>query len=142
MLEAGMLYNDLKADNILAVKWGPGVGSASVINGVIYKGSNYQSSELGHNMVANSNNRCRCGKFGCLETVLSENAICSYILASFAQHPSSAIADAVSKYGIPGRKTLRYYLELNYEPLRTYLDGFPHNWRRSSVMQRRFSRPI
>ena len=46
-LQSELLYrtNIENAQNILMLKWGPGVGSATAINGHIYKGYNYQSSE-------------------------------------------------------------------------------------------------
>ena len=53
-----------------------GVGSSIFLNGKIFEGSNYGSGEIGHFIVReNSSIQCRCGKYGCLETEYSEQAI-------------------------------------------------------------------
>ncbi len=63
-------------NNVLMLKWGPGVGSAMAINGNIYKGYRFQSPEIGHNSFSRGKGiRCRCGRRGCLETVISEQAM-------------------------------------------------------------------
>lgn len=53
-----------------------GVGALIFLNGKIFEGSNHGSGEIGHFIVKeNSNIQCRCGKYGCLETEYSEQAI-------------------------------------------------------------------
>ena len=53
-----------------------GVGAAIFLNGKIFEGSNCGAGEIGHFIVKeNSNIQCRCGKYGCLETEYSEQAI-------------------------------------------------------------------
>ena len=63
------------ADNILFVKWGPGVGSAIVINGEVLNGTDSGSSEIGHYIVDPNGEKCRCGRRGCLETYVSATGI-------------------------------------------------------------------
>ena len=62
-------------DNLLFVKWGPGVGSAIVAGRKMYDSATANSAELGHITVEKNGRRCWCGKRGCLETVVSARAI-------------------------------------------------------------------
>lgn len=53
-----------------------GVGAAIFLNGQIFEGSNSASGEIGHYIIKeDSIIQCRCGKYGCLETEYSEQAI-------------------------------------------------------------------
>lgn len=64
-----MLYGFGKdADYVLFIKWGPGIGAAS------FHGNIGTSAELGHIIVEKNGKPCRCGKRGCLETLVSEAA--------------------------------------------------------------------
>lgn len=64
-----------KYDNILLVKWGPGVGSSIIIDGKIYEGRHGKAAELGHFIVEKDGKPCQCGRRGCLETRASRQAI-------------------------------------------------------------------
>ncbi|MCR4611049.1 MAG: ROK family transcriptional regulator [Lachnospiraceae bacterium] len=64
-----------KYDNILVIKWGPGVGCSIIIDGKIYEGRNGRSAELGHNIVEQNGIKCSCGRRGCLETKISWKAM-------------------------------------------------------------------
>lgn len=61
--------------NMLFIKYGPGIGSAIIINKEIYYGSNNRSGEIGHTIIDSNGKVCRCGKKGCLETLASKNAM-------------------------------------------------------------------
>ncbi len=63
------------ADNILFVKWGPGVGSAIVIGGAVLGKTDSDSSEIGHYIAVPNGEKCRCKRNGCLETVISADAL-------------------------------------------------------------------
>ncbi len=73
------------ADNILFVKWGPGVGSAIVINGEVLNGTDSGSSEIGHYIVDPNGEKCRCGRRGCLETEVSAPAVINCIRAVYSE---------------------------------------------------------
>ena len=74
-----------KADNLLFVKWGPGVGSAIAIDSEIYDNRKGRASELGH-VVADKNGKlCTCGKRGCLETLVSAAGITEQVKAAFTK---------------------------------------------------------
>lgn len=65
--------------NFLLIKWGPGVGSAVVINQHVFEGKTEKAAELGHIIVAKNGIQCSCGKKGCLETVVSYQALARII---------------------------------------------------------------
>lgn len=53
-----------------------GIGASIFLNGKIFEGNNSASGEIGHYIIKeNSNIQCRCGKYGCLETEYSEQAL-------------------------------------------------------------------
>ncbi|EOW6772123.1 ROK family protein [Cronobacter muytjensii] len=52
-----------------------GIGSSFVINNMIYRGSLYGSGQIGHTIVNPDGRACSCGRYGCLETIASLNAI-------------------------------------------------------------------
>lgn len=62
-------------DNLLIIKWGPGVGSAVIIDGQLYEGRHGKAAELGHFIVERDGNLCSCGRRGCLETKVSYRAL-------------------------------------------------------------------
>jgi glucokinase len=50
-----------------------GVGAGIVVNGQAYRGGGAGAGEIGHTIVLPHHGRqCRCGKYGCLETLVSE----------------------------------------------------------------------
>lgn len=69
-------------DDLLFVKWGPGVGSAAVIRNQIYDGVGYRGVEIGHLVVTKGGRLCRCGRHGCLETEVSTHAVVQKIQAA------------------------------------------------------------
>ena len=86
------------SDNMLFIKYGPGVGCAHLISSGTTSIYDYTSVELGH-MIMDSNGRpCICGNQGCLETLVSYDSI---------EH---SIADLISENCTP---TLYEILEKN-----------------------------
>ncbi|MBE0450277.1 MAG: ROK family transcriptional regulator [Clostridia bacterium] len=65
-----------KSDNFLFVKYGPGLGMAIVQNGSIINGFDKRAGEIGHTIIApHLETSCRCGRKGCLESLISEKGI-------------------------------------------------------------------
>ncbi len=62
-------------ENILVVKVGSSIGSGVILGGRLFPGTNYSAGEIGHLTVLPGGPRCKCGNFGCLETVASIDAI-------------------------------------------------------------------
>lgn len=73
---AELIYGNVPhGDAVLYFKWGPGVGSAFSSGGSVLSGGDSGVAEIGHYIVDPGGEKCRCGRYGCLETVASENAI-------------------------------------------------------------------
>lgn len=62
-------------DNLLVIKWGPGVGSTIVIDHKVYDGRHGKAAELGHFIIDRDGKLCSCGRHGCLETKVSYQAL-------------------------------------------------------------------
>ena len=62
-------------DNMLVIKWGPGVGGTILVDGKIYDGRHGKAAEIGHYIVRKNGKTCNCGRRGCLETVVSYAAL-------------------------------------------------------------------
>lgn len=83
--EGELIYGSGKThDNMLLIKWGPGVGSAIIIENRIYDGQDRKAAELGHCIVEKNGMLCRCGRRGCLETKVSMNAIARNVKEHFS----------------------------------------------------------
>lgn len=67
--------NATKQDSVLYFKWGPGIGSAFSAKGNVLSGGDNGVTEIGHYIVDPGGEKCRCGRYGCLETVASREAI-------------------------------------------------------------------
>jgi len=61
--------------NFIYVYLSKGIGSGIVINDRIIRGSSGIAGEIGHIIVNPNGKRCRCGNYGCLETIASEESI-------------------------------------------------------------------
>lgn len=78
--EAELIYGaEKKSENLLFLKWGPGIGSALVIHNAIYESRISKEGELGHIIVDKNGKLCRCGRRGCLETRASIHAIAQHV---------------------------------------------------------------
>ena len=60
-----------KAKNMLAVFVGTGIGGGLIIDGKLYRGSNYVAGEIGHMLVEKNGPKCGCGRKGCFEAIAS-----------------------------------------------------------------------
>lgn len=84
--EGEMLYGVGKSgDNMLFLKWGPGVGSAIVIGNELYEGFQHNAAEIGHYIIEPDGIECRCGRRGCLETRVSVDALAKRIQQEFSK---------------------------------------------------------
>jgi len=65
----------MNAENFIYLYLGRGVGSGIVVDGKVYRGFRGIAGEIGHISVEENGSRCRCGNYGCLETVASVDSI-------------------------------------------------------------------
>jgi glucokinase-like ROK family protein len=80
--------------NSLAFVYGrTGVGAGFVVGGQVYRGSGAGAGEIGHViMVPDGGELCRCGRHGCLETLVSEGVIVRQALALARGDPDGILA--------------------------------------------------
>lgn len=84
--EGELLYGAGRTgDNLLFVKWGPGVGSAIVTQNQIYEGKDHRAAEIGHYIIEPNGELCHCGRRGCLETKVSTEAIIKRIRSIYSK---------------------------------------------------------
>jgi glucokinase-like ROK family protein len=104
--------------NLIVVKVGRGVGAGIVVNGQLYFGDGFGAGEIGHVVMVEGGQACRCGHFGCLETLVSSRSIVRQaqaiarsnsqsLLHRFAATPEAIDADVVLESFGAGDETLR-----------------------------------
>jgi N-acetylglucosamine repressor len=69
------LFSGRPSGNLVAIKVGRGIGAGIVLGGEVFHGDGFGAGEIGHVVVEEDGAECRCGRFGCLETVASSWAI-------------------------------------------------------------------
>jgi glucokinase len=84
-----------KSRNMLVVFVGTGIGGAILIDGKIYRGSNFVAGEIGHIIVEKDGPVCGCGKRGCFEAVASRTAIARNIEKDIRAGKKSIISKLV-----------------------------------------------
>ena len=99
--------------NLVTIKVGRGIGAGLVLNGSLFQGDGFGAGEIGHVAVVDDGAACRCGRFGCLETVASSRAI------------AARAAELARELGTPlAAKAADGELEID-DLVRGYLDGDP-----------------
>ena len=102
-----------RAENLVTIKVGRGIGAGLVLNGSLFQGDGFGAGEIGHVAVVDDGAACRCGRFGCLETVASSRAI------------AARAAELAAELGTP-LKEIAAKGELSMDDLvRAWLDGDP-----------------
>jgi fructokinase len=74
------------AQVVFGVIMGTGVGGGLVVHGKVLHGLHGVAGEWGHNFLDDSGGPCYCGKFGCVEKVLSGPALEEYYTSASGQH--------------------------------------------------------
>jgi N-acetylglucosamine repressor len=64
-----------RVPNLIAIRVGLGVGAGLILRGALFQGDGSGAGEIGHVVVDDDGERCRCGRIGCLETVAGLRAI-------------------------------------------------------------------
>jgi N-acetylglucosamine repressor len=62
-------------ENLIVVNVIRGIGAGILINGRLFQGDGGGAGEIGHVVVQENGELCRCGKRGCLETIASARAV-------------------------------------------------------------------
>jgi glucokinase-like ROK family protein len=106
------------AGNLVVVKIEHGIGAGIVLNGRLFYGDTFGAGEIGHVAVVENGLPCRCGNFGCLETVASARAIVQQAqsiartdphspLHGLADSPEAITIDAVCRAVDAGDEAVR-----------------------------------
>ena len=61
--------------NVICTTLGTGIGGGILIDGEMYRGTNYAGSEIGHMMIVHDGLPCNCGGRGCFEKYASAPAM-------------------------------------------------------------------
>jgi len=85
--------------NQVVIKAGKGVGAGIILGGRLYQGDGFGAGEIGHMGVVDDGAPCRCGRFGCLETVASADGIVARARVLAAEAPDSMLKRAAHRPG-------------------------------------------
>jgi predicted NBD/HSP70 family sugar kinase len=126
-LAESLFSSERRSANLIAIKVGNGIGAGLVLNGELFHGDAFGAGEIGHIAAVDDGEQCRCGRFGCLETVASSRAI-------LARANEAAGADPG---GFLGRRLGQTEL-LTLDDIRSGLDAGDEETRRIVVGAGRF----
>src|SRR3954469_18752411 len=90
-----------RAPNLVAIKIGHGIGAGIVLGGELFEGDGFGAGEIGHTSVVDDGAECRCGRFGCLETVASSGAVVAHAIDVAAANPDGELARTLAAPGEP-----------------------------------------
>ncbi len=71
--------------NVVCLTLGTGVGGGIIIDGKLYRGSNFAAGELGHMPVNERGPKCNCGGNACLESYIGNKRIMRQVKKSFGR---------------------------------------------------------
>jgi glucokinase-like ROK family protein len=78
--------------NLVVITIKHGIGAGILINGGLYQGDGGGAGEIGHIMAQKNGELCRCGQYGCLETVASARAIVQRAVSLAPEYDDSELA--------------------------------------------------
>jgi predicted NBD/HSP70 family sugar kinase len=85
------LFSSRRRTNLVAITVGRGIGAGVVLGGELFHGDGFGAGEIGHVVVDDDGAECRCGRFGCLETVANSHAILLWAMDAAAADPTSPL---------------------------------------------------
>jgi predicted NBD/HSP70 family sugar kinase len=77
--------------NLIYVSLGTGVAAGIILEGRLFTGSNSSAGELGHMTVLPDGPLCECGNKGCLQQLVSEQAIENAARRAMRNHPGGLL---------------------------------------------------
>ncbi len=78
--------------NVFYITASTGIGSGIILDGRLYRGTNFSAGEFGHIILAKGGPRCNCGGRGCLEALASGTAIGKRATRAARRAPHSPLA--------------------------------------------------
>lgn len=88
-----------RTSNLVAIKIGHGIGAGIVVGGEVFQGDGFGAGEIGHTSVVDDGVECRCGRFGCLETVASSRAVVAAAEEAAREQPGTALGRRLAERG-------------------------------------------
>ena len=100
-------------ENLIVVNVIHGIGAGILINGRLFQGDGGGAGEIGHVVVQENGELCRCGQRGCLETLASARAVVQQmnmdsleeVVLAF-QEGNSKAKTVIGKAGLLSRRRL------------------------------------
>lgn len=87
------LFGVAKAiDNFVVISISNGIGAGIIIDNKPYYGVDYSAGEIGHMVVEQDGALCKCGNYGCLESIASNRSIEKKVIRSIKQGVQSSLA--------------------------------------------------
>jgi predicted NBD/HSP70 family sugar kinase len=86
-----MFGRNQQNNHLVVIKVGYGVGAGVILNGRLFQGDGFGAGEIGHISVVENGRQCRCGNFGCLETIVSSPALVLRARSLARAHPESLL---------------------------------------------------
>lgn len=74
-------------NNFVFIMAEAGIGSGIILNGELYRGSHAESGIIGHSTVNLFGEKCSCGNYGCLETLVSTEMIIRNVQKQLEENP-------------------------------------------------------
>jgi N-acetylglucosamine repressor len=84
-------------ENLIVVNVRHGIGAGILINGRLFQGDGGGAGEIGHVVVQENGELCRCGKRGCLETISSARAVIQQLKVKSLDQAQSAFEAGETK---------------------------------------------
>ena len=91
--------------NAVVITLGTGVGSGIIINGRIYRGTNFAAGEIGHTVIVADGLPCSCGRKGCFEAYSSATGLVNMTKKAAEKHPESLINKLIKEDGRASART-------------------------------------
>lgn len=104
--------------NLIVVKAGRGIGAGLVIDRRLYYGDGFGAGEIGHIVTQPGGRLCRCGNYGCLETMASTRALVQRAQGHFAETKGTPLGRLISSASEINTETLVQALEAGDEMVR------------------------
>ncbi len=85
--------------NVIGATLGTGIGGGILIEGQVYRGTNYAGAEIGHMMIVHDGRKCNCGGRGCFEQYASAPAMVRQYV-ELCQERNKSVPDDINTVAI------------------------------------------
>ncbi len=84
--------------DIVCITLGTGIGGGIILNGALFRGSDFAGTEIGHMSICYNGIPCRCGSYGCWEKYASATAMIANYNKSNPDLPVTNASEIFVKY--------------------------------------------